>query len=350
MKRLFILKGIALWITCVLMIDNIKAQCTFNPTITPSNLILCPNEQDTLWTQVYDTYQWYMNGSVIPGATQQYLVVDYFNSAGSDFSVAATLQGCTELSPSVLVDGWAFLPPFVMHAGDQGWFDGQYLNLCTGDTLLLILMQPYDTNIQWYDNFAPIPGATNDTLMVTTSGSYTAEGAPQLCPSFVQQLGVTIDVLVHQPVIPVITLSNDTLYASPSNATSYQWYMNGFAIPGASNNWHHTTSPGSYTVAIVDTNQCEGASAPFVITSLRDEHASSLIIYPNPFTDHLFIQSAIEPIKEIKVYDITGKMIYHEKFANHLPIQKINFDSVKSQIYFIEVLGEKSVWREKLLH
>src|SRR5687768_10000242 len=104
-----------------LIFVSVKGQCPFDPLVTPSNLILCPNESDTLWTQVYDSYQWYKDGNPIPGATNQYYVVNQFADAGSYFSVSATDSSCTEMSPQVLVDGWAFLPPFVMHQGDLGW-------------------------------------------------------------------------------------------------------------------------------------------------------------------------------------------------------------------------------------
>src|SRR5215510_8040249 len=95
-----------------LLFVSANAQCPFDPTVTPNNLILCPNESDTLWTQVYDSYQWYKDGNLIPGATNQYYVVNAFTDGGSYFAVSATASSCTEMSPQVLVDGWAFLPPF----------------------------------------------------------------------------------------------------------------------------------------------------------------------------------------------------------------------------------------------
>jgi len=59
------------------------AQCPFDPTVTPADLILCPNSQGELATQSYDSYQWYKEGNPIPGATGQTLVVDAYNDSGS---------------------------------------------------------------------------------------------------------------------------------------------------------------------------------------------------------------------------------------------------------------------------
>ncbi len=161
------------------------AQCAHNPTVTPNNLIFCPGGgSDTLWTQSYQVYQWYKDGVIQPGDTFQYRRVTHLD-AGSMFSVDATLNGCTERSPHVLVDGWVFLLPVVAT-------DGLRFPLCIGDTLRLRLLPPYTVNIQWTNGGVPIPGATDDTLIVTTDGDYCVSGAPELCPAFLQQLGVIL--------------------------------------------------------------------------------------------------------------------------------------------------------------
>ena len=58
--------------------QDAKAQCNYVPTVYPADLILCPNATDTLWTQVYDSYQWYKDDSLIQGATNRYYVVDQY--------------------------------------------------------------------------------------------------------------------------------------------------------------------------------------------------------------------------------------------------------------------------------
>jgi hypothetical protein len=187
--------------------------CAHNPTVTPDNLILCPNSTDTLWTQPYDSYQWYKDGNLIPNATNQYYVVSAFNDAGSSFKVNATLNACAEMSPEVLVDGWAFLPVTVITEGLQD-------TLCAGeDTLFLIMGMPYDTDIQWTKGGVPLPNETNDTLVVTTSGVYSVSGAPSTCPDYNQSLGLQLTyTFVNCSVgLDENPLSNISLYPNPSN-------------------------------------------------------------------------------------------------------------------------------------
>jgi len=190
-------------ITILILSSGLKSysQCSFDPTVTGDTL-LCPNSTGMLTTQVYDSYQWYkrsLSGGAaqpIAGATSQTLTIDYGNDAGFYFSVEATLTGCTEFSPEVLVDGWAFLPPFTIIEGDYQIGGSGELILCIGDTIFLIVGGPYDTNIQWFDNGNPIAGANNDTLIVTTAGSYTFQGAPQICPNYVQNQFIPADVVL----------------------------------------------------------------------------------------------------------------------------------------------------------
>jgi hypothetical protein len=174
--------------------------CPFDPTVV-GNENICPNDSLTLTTQQYDSYQWYtrpFSGSLplepVPGATGPTFTVDY-QEVPLYVAVQATLNGCTERSAEVLVDGWAFLPVFVISEGEfEIGPNGEHI-ICEGDTALFTLGLPYTTNIQWYDAGEPIPGATNVKLEVTQPGQYTVSAAPAVCPDFIQYLGVTLDVV-----------------------------------------------------------------------------------------------------------------------------------------------------------
>ena len=177
--------------------------CPHNPTVQ-GDTMLCPESTGTLTTQVYDSYQWYKHAysdsvlQPIAGATSQTLDITYFDDVLFYFSVEATLNGCTEMSPKVLVDGWAFASITVMSEGDFTISGNGELIVCEGDTVFLTVMMPYDTNIVWYNNNTAIPGETETQLVVTEAGSYTVEGTPSLCPDFSQTMGIPIVVIVEE--------------------------------------------------------------------------------------------------------------------------------------------------------
>ncbi len=174
-----------------------KAQCELFPVITPNAPMLCPATQDTLWVQPYDSYQWFKDGLPIAGATNRFLVVDYFLDVPAQFYVRITLDTCTANAAPVLVDGWAFLPPFVASSGNYR-FDGNTGEslVCLGDTIFFQLYGP-DTLIQWTKDGIDLPGDTMAFLFVTSTivtplHIYHVSGSPKLCPNFVQGLGVPL--------------------------------------------------------------------------------------------------------------------------------------------------------------
>ena len=247
-------------IFCVLQSQLLFAAAP-NPTIINGNVILCPpNGQETLITQLYDSYQWYKDGNAIPGATQQTHVVNFFEDAGSLFSVFVTLGGQSAMSPTILVDGYAFLPLVVMSYGQGYWFTPDVgFQLCYDDELFFEIMLPYDTNLQWYRDFIPIPGANQPIFQVDQTGVYTASGAPSLCPQFIQ-FSMELPVIMHDPPLPVITQSNDTLFTSEYPG---QWYAGILPIFGATGPFYIPEATGLYSFRYTDLHGCSKLSEPF---------------------------------------------------------------------------------------
>jgi hypothetical protein len=75
--------------------------CEHSPTIAP-NLILCPGDTGTIWTEEADAYQWY-DYNMDPIADAIYRTIDVPPGL---YRVLATKDGCSEFSPSMLVDSW----------------------------------------------------------------------------------------------------------------------------------------------------------------------------------------------------------------------------------------------------
>lgn len=305
-----------------------QAQCPFTPTISPNSVILCPGEGAVLSTEPYDSYQWYKDGQPIAGATNQTHVVSAFNDGGSSFTAEATLDGCTEMSAALLVDGWVFLLPFVMHAGDEPIGVGPNGSLyCEGDTALLILMPPYDINIQWTESGVPIPGATDDTLVVTTAGNYHVSGAPSLCPNFQQQLGVTIAIDFWPSFQPTIIQVDGLLCIYPNTFTGFLWYLDGEPI--AADECFVPTIPGSYTVSASYVGECgPGLSEPFIVLGLSDPQTSVSSAHPNPANDHITISSATPMIGDWRMLDAAGRAVLGGRFNSCTPcvidLQKVD--------------------------
>jgi hypothetical protein len=152
--------------------------CAFTPIITPDTIMLCTVNPDTLFTQTFESYQWFdSNGDSIPGATNRYFVP----TMSDNHYVRTRQNACEEMSAPAFVNA---ISSFNFYYVDQVAQD----TICQGDTVILILkpvtsILPADEDIQWIRDSIPIPFSANDSLRVTSSGNYHAVVYdPQFCP------------------------------------------------------------------------------------------------------------------------------------------------------------------------
>lgn len=346
------MKNLLLTIACIVLLGTSyesKAQCNYVPTVYPDNLIMCPNTTDTLWTQVYDSYQWYKNDTIIPGATNRFIVVDQYWDGGYNFKVVTTLNGCIDTSVSVLIDGWAFSSPYVMHGGDAGWIDMDGItHLCIGDTATLTMPPfPYDTNIVWYKNGLPIEGENGFELKIFESGFYTMSASPKICPNFTVNLGLEVGFIVHEGIAPTIHATGSLL--SSSNAVAYQWFFNGNIIPNAVQQSYRATASGNYTVLVIDTNLCEAESKPFsfILSGIANEKLNSFAFYPNPSTDKIKIDlPESSSVYDLIISDVQGKIMKSVKVSSENNVVQI--DELNNGVYLLELSNSKEKYSNKL--
>ena len=284
--------------------------CAVFPSISPEGPILCPNGTGELSTEAFDTYQWYKNGAEIPGAVGQTLTVNSADDVGSWFKVRTTIDTCFGFSDSVLVDGHVFLLPTVSQTGDAPNLigdNGEQI-YCQGDDPILVLSMPYDTNVQWSVNGEPIPGANDTLYAVPGSGSYTVEGAPSVCPDFIQNAGITIEMDFHPYVQPTIYQTGILLCPQPEGLSS-QWYYNGQPVAG----FEQCVIPidaGNYTVFVDYGDSCSVLSAPFYLVGLDEYARADMQASPVPTPDQVTITwTEGGALSDWRVIDVTGRIV-----------------------------------------
>lgn len=343
---------------------SLFSQCAHDATVTPNNLIMCPDDTAILTTEVYDDYQWFKDGVLIPGATSQTLMVTANNDAGSQFYCATTLALCTENSDTVLVDGWAFLLPFVIthtppvQTGGSG--EAYY---CAGTIVELELGLPYDTNITWYESGNPIPGETDNFLYVTQTGYYTCSGAPSLCPDFLQYLGVTIPIIINPPFEPEwldFPTSGPMFWADDcANCSNcYFYYVDTVSYGGAMVDSGTVFNPGTantlddlnyfieYRAVCYDSLGCEGIDTVyFAMSSIEENPLLQLNLYPNPALDivQLSLQDDIENY-QVRFIDVHGRIVLQQRMNNSIDIKHLH-----SGMYIVEVFSDKYFIRKRII-
>ena len=111
-----------------------------------------------------------------------------------------------------------------------------------------------------------------------------------------------------------IAQTGDTLTAN-QGAVSYQWYLNGNLIPGATNYFYVASQSGNYNVVATDVNGCEVEAVIFdVVAQIQSEvYNGQLVIFPNPVTEELEIRNLKLENKtavEISVYNTIGQKVW----------------------------------------
>ena len=118
---------------------------------------------------------------------------------------------------------------------------------------------------------------------------------------------------------------------------TYQWFMNGVAIPGANSSVYPVTTPGMYTVVVGDANGCYDTSGTFnypVSLGVKNPQAPTAIrVYPNPATTTVYVDAPV--VVSISVISVDGKTVAVQPNA-----ASINVTNLSAGLYFIKIVDE----------
>ncbi|MCH2197700.1 MAG: T9SS type A sorting domain-containing protein [Flavobacteriales bacterium] len=303
-----------------LFVDNVQflngdgEGCGFDESIVQGeSLILCPGVIELISVpDTYDSYQWYrqptFGGEVelLDGETTYMLQVDAFNFAVYDVWCEVTLDGCTEASSSIAIDGWAFVPTVVASNETE---------ICEGESTTLTAQGAQGT-VVWYQDGVEIMGTSGNTLEVTESGTYVAEIYPDLCPETALSSGVGPTITVNPAPDPEIFqgLAGISCVDGEGNFDafeSYEWYVDGMLLEGEEFE-EGTISPpqdGNYTVVVTNDFGCEAESDPLFSNSVEEQFLISIELYPSPATDILNV--VIDRQTNYQILDAQGRLIAH---------------------------------------
>lgn len=144
---------------------------------------------------------------------------------------------------------------------------------CEGEIITLDAGDNPDAEFQWFKDGVAIPGATNQTLDISSTGLYRVEVTFTATPDCV----VSDEILVEFFPVPDFDLGDDQLIcekefvildATPVNSgdlmdLSYQWFKDGIEIPGEVNPTLEVFETGQYSAEVTG-NGCVISDQVFV--------------------------------------------------------------------------------------
>jgi hypothetical protein len=160
-----------------------------------------------------------------------------------------------------------------------------------------------------------------------------------------------------RPLPPVISATglNSPPVVLSSNVSGIQWFVNGFAIAGATSQTYTATQDGIYTAKVVG-GSCDSQASnpiPVVITGIESTSAMSgnLVIYPNPATDRvaLVIEGDVSADNtEVQIFNAVGLKKESLRFDNGSR-KEISLSGYSDGLYFVRIHHSGKVVTERLV-
>lgn len=318
---------------------------TVNPVFTPSVSIAITSGSSTICAGSPVTfsatpanggnapsYVWKENGSIVGSNSNTYAS----SNLADGTSVTCTLansETCAspssaESNPMVMTVNPLPASPTVSASGP--------LTFCPGSSLTLTSSAA--SSYVWSN------GATTASIVVSTADNFTvtitdANGCT--APS-----GATTTALYAPATVPTILRGGSNLYTYAAN--SYQWYLNGVAINGATLQFVHLTVAGTYTVVTTNANGCKATSAGYIynlLTSAADPASNNVAIVPNPNNGRFRVMLPEGSTGTLCVYNTLGQRLYESTDLS----QEIDLSVQVSGNYFVEIRTADQSYRKRLV-
>ncbi|MBU1820213.1 MAG: T9SS type A sorting domain-containing protein, partial [Bacteroidetes bacterium] len=256
-------------------------------------LLVCDSKGVALTanTGIGYTYQWLLNGNILPAATQP----QHQAAQTGLYQVRISYRGCTALSPVTQVEVMPVLAS--LNPADRA-------AICNGAPAILNAPQQSSFAYSWYYNGASIPGANKSSYPATNPGRYAVEvrnGSCQVRSSEVVVQRVSVTATLTPPPTTLIPPGGSLpLKASYAIGNRYTWYRNDSLMPQEITPLLVATRGGTYRVKI-DNSGCRVNTESITLWGGQDtdplltEHSlpldslSSLVLYPNPAQETLIL-------------------------------------------------------------
>ncbi len=157
-----------------------------------------------------------------------------------------------------------------------------------------------------------------------------------------------VTLIMDSAAYVTITQVGNTL--TTIQGQSYQWFLNGNPIPGATTQTINITSQGIYKVEVTFANGCSRMSDDFPYFVSIEEWISeaNILILPNPNDGsfELLINMPIEALQSFSSYSlwtISGSVIADRVSFEAQPSQMMNFSSLASGMYYLILHADRDL-------
>jgi uncharacterized repeat protein (TIGR01451 family) len=198
----------------------------------------------------------------------------------------------------------------------------------------------------------PQPGLQHLTIIENNAGIFFDLNPPVITNSTMNTM-VDCATATFWPITVVDYLGNNELWGytnaqNDPNTYTYQWYVDGVMIPGASGTyipggvaWVTAVVSGNYTVALTDGYGCTSTSDPFpfIPMDIPENDAMRMAAFPNPFdaATAIMYTEVLDASTRIELIDLHGRVVRTLQ-GNGTREVTLERGALQSGLYMVRVL------------
>jgi len=276
------------------------------------------------------TFNWIIQGGVIlSGQGNDTISVRWNNTPNGSLLVEETTrEGCVIFSDVFDIDISGIFKPKIRVLGST--------TICEGDSVLLDAgygFSYYRWNNGSNKRFIFVSSAENFFCYVRDN--YGFEG-------YTDTIKTSI---IERPPKPSVSVFGNR-FTCLIDSLPIQWYFNNQIIPNANGTLYIADIPGLYKVCVRGYNGCTNCSDVISYLVSVEEHNSSILIYPNPCDNILYVNLGINSSihSKISIYNVIFENVFIQEFSNNSILQ-LDVSSFPSGVYLLVVENNLGVKR-----
>jgi hypothetical protein len=283
--------------------------------------------------------KWYKDGTLIASATNS----TYSTTTPGIYKVQVTVDDCvsefsTEVPISVKGNQTITFPTIT----DKTVGNAPFSLTATASSTLAVAYSTDSDKVTISGSMVTIVKAGRVVIKANQVGNSSFNAAPEVTRSF-----------CIKPAKPTVTATGtdvETITLTSSASTGNRWFLNGTAIPSATNTTFSANQPGIYKVQVtVDDCVSEFSSdVPLIVTGDLAGNANAINAYPNPAQDYLELAGINGELSNVQLVDLAGRRnpIHFEKRGD---VYQANVQHLTLGIYLLQVQDGAVIHRIKVI-
>jgi hypothetical protein len=298
-------------------------------SITPNPVSACQGTTVTLHTNSASglTYTWKRNGVALtgPGTKDSTLKV----LAGGIYKVIVqNTGGCLDSSANDTVTINLLPVNSVSFISND--------TVCVSDSIMVRASTGQGNSYQWLIGLTVTPASTDSNFALHLGTSIITPVSVALASIITSAAGCkdtsSAVIAVFNP-LPAPAIVNNAGILSTGSFSTYQWYMNGSPIAGATGMSYTPAANGNYSVSVTNSYGCSGMSATATVSGLNVPTLQSkgIHLYPNPVTKVLHIDAPFGI--HVVIRDMQGRIVRSVQNAERISMQDIHSGVFAAFVY-----------------